>query len=260
MSTRIVTDHPGWIETAEGDQARVVEHREGVWLAVRHRRYEHLSLRLLAGDPDAEPPPVAYTSPIALPVAPEGSEALYDGLVRLGTLVRLTNPSLWDALVAALLRRGATEEQARKRYGDFCAAYGRSFGTPVGALALVPSPETVLTLSVPRTFPGTALCAAADACLEHGGRWAALGPEDLLKELAGVPHVGPWAAVVATSDFTGDFSVRPYDGRAVRTGATEALPGREPEALWQGWTPTRGRLHALHLFTVVHGDDTGPGP
>ncbi|MCZ0980299.1 hypothetical protein O1L60_18430 [Streptomyces diastatochromogenes] len=252
MTTLVTVDHPAWNPTPTGGQARVVEHRGNVWLALWDRRNEHLALRPVTGDTAAEPPPVAYTSPIELPVAPEEAVPLLDELVRLGTVARLTNPSLWDAIVAAVLRRAGEAGQARQRDHAFRAAYGRGFATPAGELALVPTPEVVLALSddgfaaAGAAYGGEALRLAAGAYLERGERWSGLAPEELAGELGEIPRLGPSAAAAAAADFTGDFSVSPYGDLALRNS------GREVEALWRRWTPTRAQRHALALFTLAY--------
>lgn len=108
MSTTIITEHPGWHETPAGEPVRVVEHRGVAWLAHWESEREHLLLRPIGtnsnGDGDghghvhSEQPPVAYTSTVDLPTAAEAAPLL-DALVPLGTVARLTTPSLWDAIV-----------------------------------------------------------------------------------------------------------------------------------------------------------------
>ncbi|MFJ7902358.1 hypothetical protein ACIQ6V_18010 [Streptomyces sp. NPDC096198] len=273
MSTKILTEHPAWRPTSNGEQGRVVEHHGAAWLAVCNRQSEHLSLRPLSGTPDDQPR-VIYTSPIELPAAPDEAGPLLDELVRLGTVARLANPSLWDAIVTAILRQVVTAKQARKRHHLFYTAYGRSFTTSVGELSLVPTPETVLGLSddgfaaVGAKFNRTALRAAAEAHLDRGEHWATLDAESLIKELDEVPRIGPWTAAAAAADFTGDFAIYPHGDLAVRTWAGRAAPGvvfpssdREFEALWRRWAPTRTQIHALTLFTLTWGsnDLIGPG-
>ncbi|MFF8847976.1 dTMP kinase [Streptomyces sp. NPDC015127] len=124
MKTVIITEHPAWRMTPEGEQARVVEHQGAAWLALCSPLHEDLVLRPLTGD-GAVQPPIACTSPMELPQAPDGAGPLFDSLVRLGTVARLTNPSLWDAIVTAILRQVVTAQQARKRV-DGPSAVGKS--------------------------------------------------------------------------------------------------------------------------------------
>lgn len=264
MSTTIITEHPGWHETSADEPVRVVEHQGATWLAHWESEREHLLLRPLDADA-GEQPPVAYTSAVDLPTAAEGT-LLLDELVSLGTVARLTNPSLWDAITTALLRQVVTAAQARKRHRAFYAAYGRTFDTPAGPLPLVPAPEIVLELSdegfaaVGAKFNRKGLRAAATAYLDRGDHWTTLDPESLIKELVEVPYIGPWTAAAAAADFTGDHSVYPHGDLAVRTWAGRAAPGldlpsaeREFEALWRRWAPARTTLHALTLFTLTWG-------
>ncbi|BAU84928.1 hypothetical protein SLA_4039 [Streptomyces laurentii] len=212
--------------------------------------------------PAAKPPPLAYTSPIDLLAGPAQAEPLLDELVRLGTVVRLTNPSQWDAVVTAILRRSVPAGQAARKHGAFFAAYGRGFRTEAGEFALVPSPRTVLVLSdeqfdaVGAAVDRLALRAVAEAYLDRGGQWTIRGPACLAKKLAEVPYLGSWAAAVAAADVTGDFSVFPHGDPAVRAGAGRVLrdglvaeDGFEEQ--WHRWAPTRAQLHALTLFTLT---------
>ncbi|WP_282694797.1 hypothetical protein [Streptomyces sp. CC208A] len=266
MSARFLADHPAWRATVEGERARLVEHDGSAWLAIWNQAREHIGLWPIAGDPAAPPPPVAHTSPIGLPVGPEEALPLLAELIRLGTVGRLTNTSLWDAVVAAVLRRGVAVRRARYTYYTFCTAYGRSFATGVGDFSLTPDPGTVLALSdgqfaaVGATSGRPALRAAATAYLDRGGYWATLAPESLVKELGQVHRLGSWAAAVAAADFTGDFSVYPYGDAAVRAQAARAAPrigfpdeAAEFKKLWCRWAATRVQLHTLTLFTLARG-------
>lgn len=271
MSTTIITEHPGWHETPAGEPVRVIEYRGTAWLALWETEREHLLLRPLDADSYgisngvSDQPPIAYTSAVDLPTAP-GATSLLDELVPLGTVARLTNPSLWDAITTALLRQVVTAAQARKRHRAFYAAYGRTFDTPAGRLSLVPTPEAVLDLSdegfaaVGALFNRKGLRAAATSYLDRGDHWATLDAESLAKELVEVPYIGPWTASAAAADFTGDHSVYPHADLAVRTWARRAAPGltlpdteREFAALWRRWAPARSQLHALTLFTLTWG-------
>ncbi|MER8097422.1 hypothetical protein [Streptomyces goshikiensis] len=269
MSTTIITEHPGWHETPGADPVRIVEHQGAAWLAHWETERGHLLLRPLGAE-NTEQPPVAYTSAVELPTAVEGA-LLLDELVSLGTVARLTNPSLWDAITTALLRQVIGAAQARKKHRAFYAAYGRTFDTPAGPLPLAPAPEVVLELSdegfaaIGAKFNAKGLRAAATAYLDRGDHWATLAPESLVKELCAVSYIGPWTAAAAAADFTGDHSVYPHGDLAVRTWAGRAAPGIELpddekpfEALWRRWAPGRAQLHALTLFTLAYGNHAAP--
>ncbi|MBD0709189.1 hypothetical protein BU197_12575 [Streptomyces sp. CBMA291] len=272
MGTTLITEHPAWHTTAEGTRARLVEHDGTTWLATWNHQLQHLGLRPVSGNSLSEPPPLAYTSSIELPATPTKAEPLFGELVRLGTVAHLKNPSLWDAIVTAILRQVVSAKQAVRKHQAFSSAYGRRFGTTAGELALVPSPKTVLGLSpdefaaVGTKFNHTALCAAAEAYLDRGEQWSALDPETLVKELVRVPRIGPWTAAAAAADYTGDFSVYPHGDLAVRTWARKAAPGLglpgtdgEFEDLWRRWAPARKQLHALTLFTLTWGNNAVNG-
>ncbi|MFE1962501.1 hypothetical protein [Streptomyces sp. NPDC059479] len=268
MSTTIITEHPGWHETDKGEALRVVEHQEVVWIV--HWRSDGLvirSVRETSGPTHTDPPPVAYTSPKDLPHGPEAAP-LVSRLAELGTVARLTNPCLWDAITTALLRQVVRAGQAKKVYRDYCAAYGRTVETFAGSSALAPDADTVLSLTdeqftaVGAAFNRTALRAAAEAYLSNGERWCTLEADRLMKDLIEVPRIGPWTAAAASADYTGDFSVYPHGDLAVRTWARKAAPAalelptvdRDFEAVWRRWAPDSHALHTLTLFTLTWGN------
>jgi 3-methyladenine DNA glycosylase/8-oxoguanine DNA glycosylase len=262
MTASLTTEHPSWHPTDNSGALRVVEHNDAIWTA--HWTADALTLRPIAS-PYSEAPPVAYTSPINLPTATE-AQPLVDELVRLGTVQRLTNPSLWDAIATALLRQVVRADQAKKVYRAFCHAYGTTVTTAAGPLAVMPGPDTVLALSdaafadVGAAFNRSALRSAATAYKQHGAHWRTLDADQLVKELISVRRIGPWTAAAATADFTGDHSVYPHGDLAVRTWARRAAPqldlptaDREFEALWRRWAPSRTALHTLTLLTLTWG-------
>ncbi|MFC9294363.1 hypothetical protein ACFTWH_00380 [Streptomyces sp. NPDC057011] len=266
MSTTIIADHPAWRITPTGEQARLVEHQGDAWLTIWNPRAEHLGLWPITGDAAADQPPVAYTSPIELPATPDHAEPLFAELVQLGTVARLNNPSIWDALCTAILRQVVPVPQAQRRHHSLYAAYGRSVATRAGDLYLTPPPEVLLQVSssgysaIGCKASEPTLRAAAEAYLDRGQQWTALDPERLIKELIEVSGIDEWTAAAAAADYTGDFSIYPHGDLAVRAWATKAAHGltfpstdREFEALWHRWAPTRPTLHALTLFTLAWG-------
>lgn len=190
---------------------------------------------------------------------------LQSALSGLGAVVRLPNPSLWDAITTAVLRQVVRAAQARALYRRWCTAYG-TLDTPSGPVALAPAPEVVLGLpddafrQIGAAFHRTTLQAAAAAYLLNADAWRALDADDLVKALDDIPRVGPWTASAAAADFTGDFSVYPHGDLAVRTWARRAAPdaplpddARSFAAAWQRFAPDRAQLHALTLFTLAWG-------
>ncbi|MEE1929683.1 hypothetical protein V1J52_16065 [Streptomyces sp. TRM 70351] len=267
MITTLTTDHPGWIAGSMGEPVRLVVHDDAPWLAAWQPAAGLLLRPLALAEADgAAPPPAPRTTPQHLP---DGSDAapLVRRLVTLGTVQRLTNPSLWDAITTAILRQVVRAEQARKVHRRFSAAHGRTFDTPAGRLSLVPGPEVVLDLpdeafaETGTAFHRTALRAAAAAYLEDGPEWAQLAPEDLVKALDEVRRIGPWTASAAAADYTGDFSVYPHGDLAVRTWASRAAPGvpfpDSDRAFANRWRrladDDRRQLHALTLFALTWG-------
>ncbi|MCC9311146.1 hypothetical protein LN042_29485 [Kitasatospora sp. RB6PN24] len=263
----LVVDHPAW-ETVGGTASRIMRSPTGTWLATWGKT--GLSLSCLDGSEDTKP----QSDEITAAELPEATDCnLAAALADLGTVVRLPNPSLWDAITTAVLRQVVRAAQARALYHRWCAAYGTGYDTPVGRLAVVPGPESVLALSeeafkaVGAAFHRTALQAAAAAYLEGNTAWSALDPAHLVDALDTIPRIGPWTASAATADFTGDFSVYPHGDLAVRTWAKRAAPDvawpTTDKAFCDVWTRTAEnarQLHALTLLTLAWGSNASSEP
>ncbi len=259
----LTVDHPAWQTCTDDVPVRLVEHHGAPWLAFYRDGGLHLNA---VRESTTAPPSVSVTSPEVLPSAPAAA-ALVQQLAALGSVHRLTNPSLWDAITTAILRQVVRAAQARKVYRQWCRLHGRTVDTPVGPLSLAPTPETVLDLpdeafaEAGTKFHRPALRAAAEAYLEHAAEWREVGPDDLVKALASVHRIGPWTASAAAADVTGDFSVYPHSDLAVRTWAGRAAPSlqlpdaeRAFAAQWHSFTGhDRTCLHALTLFTLTWG-------
>ncbi|MFF3174743.1 hypothetical protein ACFVQ0_19230 [Streptomyces sp. NPDC057900] len=271
----LMTEHPSWHLAEDGSAHRAVRYDGAPWYV----RWDGAGLTSLPlGGADRPPPPVRSTTPAGLPSTPAAGP-LNARLRKLGTVVRLANPSLWDAVATAVLRQVVQAAQARKVHRNLSAAHGEHVATDAGPLALVPAPETVIGLSDERfrevgaLFFAPKLRSAARAYLECHSHWLTLDGEQLAKELVTVDGIGPWTAAAATADFTGDLSHYPYGDLAVRTWARAAapeleLPRKEAEfsALWRSWAPERDTLHTLTLFTLTWGSHArrtphgGPSP
>jgi DNA-3-methyladenine glycosylase II len=256
----LATDHPAWLARPEG-LARLMACESSVWLAVWGP--SGLSLSRLAGEDDAQPI-VVETGSGTLP--PRTPHTLAGKLAGLGTVVRVANPWLWDALSTAILRQVVRAAQAKALYGRWCAAHGRVLDTPHGSLPLVPDPGVVLSLpdeaftAVGAAFHRTALRAAATAYLADGPAWAALAAAELVVALAAVPRIGPWTSRAAAADATGDFSVYPHGDLAVRTRARRAAPDqpwpeqeRAFETAWRALADDPRQLHSLTTLTLSWG-------
>ncbi|MDJ0460428.1 hypothetical protein [Streptomyces sp. H27-C3] len=266
MTTTLLTDHPAWTAQPDGSVVRVVDDGTGAWCA----RWTGSRLEWEALTSNKATPRSRRTPAADLP--DRASADLRTALAALGTVERLPNPSLWDAITTALLRRIIRAEQARLLYRRWCATYGRRHDIADGPLFATPTPETVLALEgdapyreVGALFHKKALPAAAAAYLDHASEWSVLDPDDLVKALQEVSGIGPWTAAAAAADFTGDYAVYPHDDLAVRTWAANAAPevqwpdnAREFAALWHRWAPDRPGLHALTTLTLAWGIHARP--
>src|SRR6266508_1108831 len=91
--------------------------------------------------------------------------------------------------------------QSKTLYRQFCAWHGRQVELPRGEIyALFPDPVTVLELPdeaytrAGLAFKRRPLRAAAHAYIEHGEKWRAMEPADLVEVLQEVRRSGPWTA------------------------------------------------------------------
>ncbi|MGC4894653.1 hypothetical protein [Micromonospora sp. DT31] len=255
----LMTDHPGW-RTIHGRQVRLLTADTGAsWLVEVNGR--DLSWTTLSGDC-----PLTASEVFRLPGSPQPGTTLLDvNLAQLGRVVRLSNPSLWDALATAIGRQVIRAGQARKLYREFCDRFGvvvaRFDETDIHSF---PSPERVLTLSdgdfteCGMAFKRRPLRRAAEAYLAHGHHWLGVAPSVLVKELQTVPGIGPWSAGAAVADWSHDWALYPYGDLAVRTWARRADPSADwpPDepAFAAHWRRVAGeQLGTYTLLTLAFG-------
>lgn len=269
-ATVMTTDHPGWETLETGRPARLVRSVSGAWFA----SLGSTGVRLLCVQgTEAERPAVVTAQAADLP--PRTPPRLAAALTSLGTVQRLSNPWLWDAITTAILRQVVRAAQARALYRRWCLTHGVALSNDGGKLALPPAPQAVLALpesafaEAGAAFHRTALQAAARAYLEHAAAWATLPPAQLATALDAVPRIGPWTARAAAADYTGDFTLYPFGDLAVRTWAGRAAPEhpwpgkeRDFEAAWRALADTPQHLHTLTLLTLTWGSHarTHPDP
>ncbi len=263
MATSLTVEHPAWTAAGDGTLVRLVNSGTGRWLAT-WTADDGLNLACVAGTEDTKPKVPATTAADLPPFTPR---QLAQALAGLGTVQRLANPWLWDALTTAILRQVVRAGQARILYQRWCSTHGQTLATPAGTFATAPGPEAVLKLpdeafkSVGAAFHRTALQAAAAAYLEHGESiWTALPAADLVRTLDEIPRIGPWTAAAAACDFTGQFDLYPHGDLAVRTWAAKAAPdvnwpGNDKvfAAEWKCLATSARQLHALTLLTLSWG-------
>ncbi|MFF7183153.1 hypothetical protein [Streptomyces sp. NPDC008121] len=262
MSITLTTDHPAWIGSPDGTCARAVKAADSTWMAVFGPA--GLTLSCVDGPEDAKPSLDGAdhtTLPATVP------SELRVGLADIGTVVRLTNASLWDAITLAIMRRVIRAQQARKVYRRWCESYGTAITASGYTRHLAPHPDQVLALdkeqfgAVGARFHYPAMQAAAALFPDRQDEWAVLPPAGLAAALITIPGVGPWTAAAAAADFTGDFSVYPHSDLAVRTWAARIAPAYEwpqtEEAFEKHWRNIAGAkpadLHTLTLTTLTWG-------
>jgi len=220
----IMTDHPSWVTGADGNPHRAIDNH-GVSALITTLRAGSGDVVFDLGGGGAE---VAWIDPGAL----SGPDDLVEPLNQQGIVARVANPSLWNAMSAAIMRQVVQAGTARTRYIRFCTAHGEMVSRDDRTTFLFPAPERLLALSdhdfdtVGAAFPRDALRHAARSYLTDGARWEELWPLDLVTALQTVPRVGPWTAKCAVADYTNDFSIYDYSDIAVQPGAQALNPAR----------------------------------
>jgi DNA-3-methyladenine glycosylase II len=256
----IMTDHPGWLVSETGDAHRAVAHGDTTALiTVRRTGPDDIVIDL--GGAAAH---VDYVDPATL----AGPDDLTAVLKSTGIVARVANPSLWDALAAAIMRQVIQASHARARYARFCTAYGDAVTDSGVTTSRFPGPDRILALSdadfhqVGAAFPMPALREAARAYLNRGEKWRAVPALELVTLLQEVPRIGPWTAKAAVADCTNNFEIYPYTDLAVVTWAKQLNPSREwpagAPAFKAAWEEVAGnQLSAWTLLTLAWGISHG---
>lgn len=124
-SVALTTDHPAWTTTPGGTLARLMATDSGMWLA-SFTRPDGLTLNNVTGTDDTKPT-TAITGADELPAGLPSH--LGHPLAALGVVMRVPNPSLWDAINTAILRQVVRAAQARKVYRAWCQTHGTTLVT-----------------------------------------------------------------------------------------------------------------------------------
>ncbi|OIV36958.1 hypothetical protein BIV57_13270 [Mangrovactinospora gilvigrisea] len=265
MTLVLLTDHPGWDTPAEGDTERLL------FFDGRLRLLQwdgaHLRDRILdqtrQSDPRLKPTvPLFRTSAARLPA--RLPQPVRDALSGLTWVVRVPNPSLWDAITASLIRTACPAPvTARAAYRLWCRLFG-AVQLPDDTLAhCTPAPATVLHLTphdanrarLERLLEPLQL--AAHLYLRRAGSLERMTGHALITCLRRDGGLGHTPAAWAAADYSGDLSVHPLDSQLAaairRLDPTYAWPA-EPRALATEWTalgPTPRELSALNLFALA---------
>ncbi|GAA1213722.1 DNA glycosylase family protein [Streptomyces rhizosphaericus] len=257
------TDHPGWTSIVSDRCYRPMSDGRGAtWLV--SWTGQAVDFAPLTGR--ASLPDLTYADPDELPqTAPR---ELTQTLSTLGTIVRVSNPSLWDAVFVSILRQRQTAPGAsRELYRRLSTLHGVPCESPRGPLHFAPTAQTVLNLpddAFGRTGAGffqTALQSAAAAFVIHGDALTRPTGQELVTALMSIGQVGPWTAASAAADYTGDFALYPHHDAALRHCALRAAPDlttpRDKKAFarqWSAWATTPPHRHTLTLATLAFGD------
>ncbi|MDE1675209.1 hypothetical protein [Nocardia gipuzkoensis] len=257
----IMTDHPGWLRTDDGIAYRALAARgSAALITVACDDAGDYMISVGGGE---------YRMDTVVPsLCLAGPADLVEPLKAAGPVARVANPSLWDALSAALMRQVIQAGHARTRYIRFCTAYGEPVSRDGLTASLFPSPERILDLSdeqfrqVGAAFPKCALRAAARAFLAQGSQWEKLPPAELVTTLQTIDRVGGWTARTAVADYTNDFSFYDYSDIAVQPAARRLNPDRQwpqgARAFKAAWEELAGdQLSAWTLLTLAWGINNG---
>lgn len=261
----IMVDHPGWYRTSIGFQ-RVLADDDGGLHLIRTTS-GIVTTRRLGGDGPPLVPCQTGARDLACAAAPD----LARQLAGLGTVGRFATVSLWDALATAIIRQVVRADQATKLYRQFSHAFGEQVDLDGAAATVFPGPHIVLGLTDQQfadsgmAFKRHALRSAAEAFLKNGIVWRDQKPTTLVTELQEVRRIGPWTAGAVVADWSGDFSLYPFNDLAVRTWARRAAPTHpwpDDEAEFGlVWRELAGdRLSDLTLLTLAWGKHSGEIP
>ncbi|MFE5162665.1 hypothetical protein ACFRNT_29995 [Streptomyces sp. NPDC056697] len=258
----LCTDHPGWTDTESGRPYRPLSNERGTtWLA----SWDGQALDFMPMAGNGSLPDLTYTHRQHLP--PAAPRQLTNALSTLGTIVRISNPSLWDALCVAILQQRQTAPYAsRELYRRWCTLYGPACESPHGTLHLVPTPKTLLNLpdhafhKAKVAASQASLRSAAHAYLTHADAWRHLKGRHLVTALRSIHRVGTGTAAAAAADYLGNFTHYPHHDFTLRSCAHSAAPDaglpveEEPFARqWTAWATTPGQLRTLTLATLAFG-------
>ncbi|AUA16508.1 hypothetical protein GTZ89_17045 [Streptomyces sp. SID8382] len=258
----LCTDHPGWTDTESGRPYRMLSNERGsTWMA----SWDGHALDFMPMTGNGSLPDLTYTHRHRLPQA--APRQLTNALSTLGTLIRISNPSLWDALCAAILRQGQSAPHAgRQLYRRLCTLYGPALESPLGTLHLAPTPKMLLSLpdhafhKAKAAVAQASLRSAAHAYLTHADSWKQLKGRKLVTALRSIHRIGTWTAAAAAADYRGDFTLYPLHDFTLRSCAHNAAPDaglpveEEPFARqWTAWATTPGQLRTLTLATLAFG-------
>lgn len=248
-----MTDHAGW-ERQEGVWCRVVSMPTGIWWLQSNQ-----APKCLAGTADHRP----IIEKFSLPIEADLPQELNHALQSLNTVRRYRNPSLWDALVTAIVRQVVRAGQARLNHARLRKTHGKHFTYAGHSSWTLPSPAAMLRLGLELDrlglkFHRPKIHAAAKAYMQDGQAWETLEPLALLHALLAVPGIGPWTAGVAVADYTNDWSFYPCGDLAVRTWAARAAPSvawpTQEKQFAQHWAKMSGvHLSAITLLVLSYG-------
>ncbi|MFD6335640.1 hypothetical protein ACFWGI_39485 [Streptomyces niveus] len=218
----LCTVDPAWSSAPDGTISRLFPAGKGhAWLATWDGE---LDLRPLTGAPDDSSPQIHHVFPEQLPAAAPS------WLRRLGTVMHVWTPALWEALSTAIMMTHApSPDAARTLVRRWSQAFGERHLTDTGrvtGLALVPGPETVLALPDKhfRTYGAPywrgPLRTAADAYTRHADSWHRLDNEGLARAFTGL-GIGRTTADTAVAHCRADFARYPLRSDLSVPGATD---------------------------------------
>ncbi|WP_280432610.1 hypothetical protein [Nocardia brasiliensis] len=248
----LMLDHPGWSRPADGRTHRVVtDDHQAVSIVTAENLDQNLFINSEPLGPVPVPTRVGYFDPTTL----TGPLTLTALLRARGSVSRLANPHLWDALATAILAQLVTPQLGEQAYVRLCRAYGRRVRTPGGDDGwLFPRPDAVTGLTrddLPDVLIGVKLPSlrlAAHAYLDHSSHWNELlasgtPAAELVEAISTrLPQLLPATIARAVADHTNDFTVYPIDttlrSSVCRLSTRHSWPVSDPDfkTEWQAMT------------------------
>ncbi|KIA61124.1 hypothetical protein [Nocardia vulneris] len=268
----LMLDHPGWLRPADGRTYRVVtDDHQAVSIVTVENLDQNLFINCEPLGPDPVPTSVGYFDPTTL----TGPLTLTAPLRARGSVSRLANPHLWDALATAILAQLVTPQLGEQAYARLCRAYGRRVRTPGGDDGwLFPRPDAVTGLTrddIPDVLLGVKLPAlrlAAHAYLDHGSHWNELLPSgatatELMEAISTrLPQLLPATIARAVADHSNDFTIYPIDttlrSRVCRLSTRHSWPVADTDFSTEWQAMTGDQQSAWTVLTLATGTDCMP--
>lgn len=185
---------------------------------------------------------------------------------RMSPLIHIASPTLFEALIKAVLRQVIRAAHATQLIDRFISSFGHALPTTAESRHyLFPTPDQVAQVADTRLrelgvgFKAKTIAAVVRTFAELPDSYGiSESPEVLMEKLQTIPGVGRWSAGVALTEFLGAWSVYPIDDLAVRTWAKVLWPRvkwpSDSDAFAREWIrKTNGHTDVITFYLLTLG-------